>query len=87
MYTYSIKGITLTMEDMVGINSYYEAASTAEYIMENFLDIDKDEALRIGYEVRRCMAKYDMNENEAIRHILTKMNMPNRNVIFYEEAY
>lgn len=70
MYTYSIKGITLTMEDMVGINSYYEAASTAEYIMENFLDIDKDEALRIGYEVRRCMAKYDMNESEAIRHIL-----------------
>lgn len=62
MFTYN----GLTMTEMMHIHSYYEAACTAEYVMENYDITDENEALAIGYEVRRLMDKYGYGEEEAV---------------------
>lgn len=69
---YEIKGVTLTEWDMYDIKKYYEAACTAEYIMENHDITDEDRALKLGYEVRRLMDKYDYYEEEAIDEAMGK---------------
>ena len=62
MFTYN----GLTMSEMTHIHAYYEAACTAEYVMENYDFESEDEALKIGYEVRRLMYKYNYTEEEAV---------------------
>ena len=47
----TIKGITLDESDLVTVNSYYEAACTAEYMMENYDIKDEEQALNLAYEV------------------------------------
>ena len=69
---YEIKGVTLTEWDMYDIKKYYEAACTAEYIMENHDITDEDKALKLGYEVRRLMDKYGYYEEEAINEVMGK---------------
>ena len=54
---YEIKGITLNEYEMYDIKTYYDAACTAEYIMDNH-DVTEEEAMKLGYEVRRLMNKY-----------------------------
>lgn len=68
MRNYLFKGISLSPADMCSIKNYYEASSTAEYIMENypFLNLDEEMALDFGYGVRRSMDKYGLSEDEAI---------------------
>ena len=34
---YEIKGITLNVNDLMELHHYYEAACTAEYLMENYV--------------------------------------------------
>lgn len=70
MFTYNYKGNELDMIEMSRISSFYKAACTAEYLMDNYDVEDKDEALKKGYEVREIMGKYGMNENEAIAEVL-----------------
>ena len=72
-FIHEIKGITLTMEDMISIHKYYEAACTAEYLMENYEQITSEEqALAVGYEVRNAMDKYGIDELSAIDHLIYK---------------
>jgi hypothetical protein len=69
---YEIKGITLNEFEMYEIKKYYEVACTAEYIMENY-DIDtEEEAMELGYEVRRLMDKYGSEEVEAIEQVISE---------------
>jgi hypothetical protein len=56
----------LTMSEMAQIHQHYEAACTAEYVMENYDIVSESEALAIGYNVRRLMDKYGYDEEEAI---------------------
>lgn len=67
---YKIKGITLDVSDLVLINEYYEAACTAEYLMDNYDIATEDEAMELGYDVRRLMNKYGYDEQEAIDEVL-----------------
>ena len=69
---YIIKGVTLNEYEMYDIKKYYEAACTAEYIMENYDITDEDEALKLGYEVRRLMDKYGSDEEEAIKQVMSE---------------
>ena len=69
---YEIKGITLNVYELIDINHYYEAACTAEYLMDNYDITDENEAMRLGYEVRRLMFKYDYDELTAIDEVLAK---------------
>ena len=71
---YEIKGITLDVGDLVDIHRYYEAACTAEFVMENYEVSDEDQALQIGYDVRRLMDKYDYSELEAIDKIMEEID-------------
>lgn len=72
-FTTEIKGVTLTMNDMAMIHNYYEAACTAEYIMENYPNItNESDALELGYMVRHLMSKYDLSELDAIEHMRKK---------------
>ena len=71
---YEIKGITLDVGDLINIHAYYEAACTAEFVMENYEVSDEDQALQIGYDVRRLMDKYDYTELEAIDKIMAEIN-------------
>lgn len=66
---YKIKGITLTMADMVQINQYYEEACTAEYLYENY-EVTEEEAWSYASEIRRLMNKYDYTEDEAIEQVV-----------------
>ena len=71
---YKIKGITLDVGDLVEIHRYYEAACTAEFVMENYEVSDEDQALQIGYDVRRLMDKYGYTELEAIDKVMEEIN-------------
>ena len=71
---YEIKGITLDVCDLVQIHAYYEAACTAEFVMDNYEISDENKALQIGYNVRRLMDDYDYDELEAIDRIMDEMN-------------
>ena len=71
---YEIKGITLDVYDLIKIHEYYEAACTAEFVMENYEVSDEVQALQIGYDVRRLMFKYDYTELEAIDKVMAEIN-------------
>ena len=66
---YEIKGITLNEYDMYDIKKYYEAACTAEYLIDNY-NITEEEAMRLGEEVRRLMDKYGGTEEDAIYDVM-----------------
>lgn len=68
-FQYEIKGVTLSMSDMCQINEYYEAACTAEYLIDNY-EVTEEEAMNLGYDVRRLMKKYGYDEEEAIKEVL-----------------
>lgn len=67
---YTIKGVTLDVHDLMELHEYYEAACTAEYLMENYNISDENTAIHLGYEVRRLMGKYGYDEEEAINEVL-----------------
>lgn len=70
---YTIKGITLDVSDLIDIDRYYEAACTAEYLLENYEQVATEEqAMELGYEVRRKMDKYGYCEEDAIDAVLAK---------------
>jgi hypothetical protein len=71
---YTIKGVTLDDFDLMECHQYYEAACTAEYLMENYNISDESTAMNLGYEVRRLMNKYDYDEETAIDEVLRKEN-------------
>ena len=68
---YEIKGITLDVYDLIKIHEYYEAACTAEYLIDNY-DVTDEDALLLGYKVRRLMDKYDWDEETAIDKVMSK---------------
>ena len=68
-FKYEIKGVTLDEWDMYEIKKYYEAHCTAEYVAENY-DVTDEEAIEIGYQVRRLMDKYDSTEEDAIYEVM-----------------
>ena len=70
--SYTIRGITLNKSEIADIDVYYEAACTAEYIIENY-GLDEEKAMQAGYDVRRLMRKYDYTEEDAIREVLAEM--------------
>ncbi len=78
-YTYELKHVTktLTMSNMCEINQYYEAACTAEFILDNLedfnlpLDMTKETALQFGYDVRHQMDKYGYSEEDAISQVIS----------------
>lgn len=61
--------VCLTMIDMCDIKMFYDAACTAEYLIDTGRVLDKDEALNLGYEVRRQMDKYGYDEEFAIKEV------------------
>ena len=71
-FEYPIKGVTLTMSDMAQVDQYYEAACTAEYLIENYPELygTLEKALSAGYEVRRRMQKYGFDESDAIFEVV-----------------
>ncbi len=69
---YTIKGITLDAHDLMELHDYYEAACTAEYLMENYDISDESTAMHLGYEVRRLMDKYGYDEEESINEVFRK---------------
>ena len=71
---YEIKGITLDVGDLINIHAYYEAACTAEFVMDNYKVSDEVQALQIGYDVRKLMDKYDYSELEAIDKVMEEIN-------------
>lgn len=66
---YEIKGITLNEFDMYDIKKYYEAACTAEYIMDNY-DVTEEEAMKLGWEVRRLMDNYGGTEEDLVYEVM-----------------
>ena len=69
---YEIKGITLNMYDLIEIHKYYEAACTAEYLMDNYDIAEELEALELGYEVRELIDRYGYDEEEASEKVMSK---------------
>lgn len=72
-FAYEIKGVTLNEYDMYDIKKYYEAHCTAEYIADNY-DVTEEEAVKLGYEVRRLMDKYGSEEEDAIYEVMKERN-------------
>ena len=68
---YEIKGVTLDVYDLIKIHEYYEAACTAEYLIDNY-DVTEEEAMKLGHEVRILMQKYGYDEETAIGQIMSR---------------
>lgn len=68
---YEIKGITLDVYDLINIHEYYEAACTAEYLMDNY-DLTEEQAMELGARVRRYMNKNNVTEDIAIEEIMSR---------------
>jgi hypothetical protein len=68
---YEIKGITLDVYDLIRIHEYYEAACTAEYLMDNY-DLTEEQAMERGTRVRKYMDKNNVTEDIAIEEIMNK---------------
>ena len=68
---YEIHGITLNVYDLMNIHKYYEAACTAEYLMDNY-DLTEEQAMELGARVRRYMDKNNVTEDIAIEEIMNK---------------
>lgn len=68
-------GETLDVSTCCQIHEYYEAACTAEYLLENYPDeiSSDDQAMDIAYDVRHEMLKYDIDELDAIHCVMQKM--------------
>ena len=75
-FAYKIKGITLNEYDMYDIKNYYEAHCTAEYIADNY-DVTDEEAVKLGYEVRRLMNKYGGEEQDVIYEVMNNRTEEN----------
>lgn len=72
---YKIKGVTLDVHDLVEISNYLAAACTAELLLDDHGDqvTTEEQALTLGYEVRRQMDKYGYCEEEAIDLVLDSL--------------
>lgn len=68
---YEIKGVTLDVHDLINIHEYYEAACTAEYLMDNY-DLTEEKAMELGARVRRYMNKNNVTEDIAIEEIMSR---------------
>lgn len=68
--------VELKLDDpvLLEIISWYEAASTAEYIMENY-DVTQDVALDIGYKVRQRIRdeEYEEEEEDAVEFVFEEI--------------
>ena len=71
-FEYEVKGVLLDASDMSIICDYYNAACTANYLMENYEQFynNEDAAMNAGYEVRHLMDKHDIDEHDAIDMML-----------------
>lgn len=66
---YKINGITLDESELCEINSYYEIACTAEYLVDNY-GMNEESAMEAASEVRRLMNKYGYDEEDAISEVM-----------------
>ena len=71
-FQYKVKGVILDVYDLININEYYEAACTAEYLMDNYGITNEDKAMRLGSDVRRYMNKNNVTEDVAIEEIMRR---------------
>ena len=73
---YKINGVVLDIHDLIEVSEYYEAACTADWVLETYSDLvsSEEEALSIGYEVRRKMNDWGrcsgQDEEDAIVEVL-----------------
>jgi hypothetical protein len=74
---YTIKGITLNEYEMYDIKKFYEAHCSAEYILENY-KVTEEQAIELGYEVRRLMDKYGGDEEDAIYEAMRNLHISER---------
>ena len=68
---YEIKGVTLDVYDLIKIHEYYEAACTAEYLMDNY-GLTEEQAMELGARVHRYMDKNNVTEDIAIEEIISR---------------
>jgi hypothetical protein len=73
-FAYTIKGVTLNEFEMYDIKEFYEAHCSAEFIFENY-DVTAEQAIKLGYEVRRLMNKYGGCEEDAIPTAFEKLGL------------
>lgn len=73
-FEYTIKGVTLNEYEMYEIKKYYDAHCTAEYIYDNYY-VTEEQAIKLGYEVRRLMDKYGGEEEDTIPVAMDNLNI------------
>lgn len=74
LYECTIGGIKLDITDLCHLSEYYEACCTGEYAYDLYdLDYDRDMLIRIGYEARYLMDKYNATEDEAIEQVIRNL--------------
>lgn len=75
-FEYEINGTKLRIEDLACVSNYYQAACTAEYLIENYPEFDSlEKAMSVGYQVRDLMLLHGYNEAEGIDYVLAHNKM------------
>lgn len=78
---YEIKGVTLDVYDMIEIKNYYQTATIAEVLFENYELPDEDAAMQLGEIVRERMDEDGITEDEAILDIIAEHNIERREAV------
>ena len=71
---YKIKGVELTMQDMINVTNYYRKACTQEFVFENTpTEVTMSDALRIAAYMLDNLADEDSGEYELMKDSMKKL--------------
>jgi hypothetical protein len=74
-FTFEIKGVTLNMDEMHKVHKWYGIYSTAEYMLENYPQLTKENVIYLASAVRDLMDYSGYDENEAIYEVFKCHNI------------
>lgn len=69
-FTFEIKGVTLNMDEMHKVHTWYCIYNIAEYLLENYPEIDEDKAVHLASAVHDLVICDDYEEDDAVREVL-----------------
>lgn len=69
-FTFEIKGVTLDMDEMYKVHTWYCIYNIAEYLLGKYPEIDKDRAVYLASAAHDLVICHDYEEDDAIYEVL-----------------
>lgn len=66
-------GHPISLEELVSLNQRYEVGCTAEYLKENYPELDCEECIGLARQVRSLIDENEIPEWQAIDEVLAEI--------------